>query len=158
MAEPKEQTIFHLVPCSSKALEALEYDKNKKFVSKSSIGVLGLEIGYHLTRVAEPDVIATVGWNGNLIIENESSRHIAFKVHRETHVVMLSMGQGKVGNVSVAVDILNARPESVEDKYVLGWGINYVVDIDLHKLSLVWYPTKDIAEKVSQQYYDAVSA
>ncbi|KAI1169883.1 kinase-like protein [Nemania sp. FL0916] len=99
MPQPHSKTLFHLVPVNNLGREALADSENKRFVSKSRSGPLGLEVGYHVSRKSEAKVIATIGrgQDADLVIRNTkesqpvSRIHVEFKFDPVTEVIVLSV-------------------------------------------------------------------
>ncbi|KAK3314421.1 kinase-like domain-containing protein [Apodospora peruviana] len=90
--QPSTKTLFHLQPLSSDARDALQHPDNRRFVS-SNYGRPGLEIGFHVPSVPGGRTIARLGRDADLILCGKSlSRvHVAFEIHPETLVVLLSV-------------------------------------------------------------------
>lgn len=67
------RTICHLIPKSHAAMQAVQAEENKAFVSRCSDTTedgpadYGLEIGYHVRAIPSPGVIAEIGRNADLI-------------------------------------------------------------------------------------------
>ncbi|KAI0389807.1 kinase-like protein [Xylariaceae sp. FL0594] len=87
-----DRTLFHLVPVPGCRLaeDALSHPDNRRFVSPSADGRLGLEIGFHVPKVSRGPVIVRLGRNTDLILRRSlSGVHFAFEIHPETCVVLL---------------------------------------------------------------------
>jgi hypothetical protein len=68
-----------------------------------------------------------------------STVHIAFEIHPETLVVLLSV-RSKLKS-SVAVKQHNQAEEKVEGDCVLSYGTNYTIDVLAYKFRLQWRET-----------------
>lgn len=88
-----DDTLFHLVPVNEAAQAALQDPDNKGYVSPSAdSGNPGLEIGFHVPPFSRGHVIARLGRDTDLILRDSySAVHVAFEIHPDTLVVMLSV-------------------------------------------------------------------
>ena len=106
---PNPNTLFHLVPTNQVAQDALLHPDNIHFVSTSREGLLGLEVGYHVSSMRQGLVITRLGRNADLILQESSlekpmSRvHVAFEINYSTAVVILSVRSKQVSSVTFAV-------------------------------------------------------
>lgn len=96
------KSLFHLVPVNDAAKDALQHPDNKRFVSISARNRPGLEIGFHIPPFSRGHVITRLGRNTDLILrESYSAVHVAFEIHPETFVVMLSVRTKHTSSVTV---------------------------------------------------------
>lgn len=137
-------TLFHLVPLNQTARDALLHPDNCRFVSPIAIGddrrqgELGLEIGFHVPSIPAGHVIARLGRNADLILRERpvSAVHIAFEIHPQTLVTLLSV-QSKQSS-TVKVTALTNQQHEVDGDCVIVYGQNYTIQIVSYYFELVW--------------------
>ncbi len=173
---PHPKTLFHLVPINQVAHDALRHPDNKRFVSHSSKGRLGLEVGYHVSLVPRGHVITRLGRDADLILCETSDEypmsavHVAFEINPATRLVVLSVRSKRLSTVRLAISKLtdkqkpdeagrgedNPRQEAPQDdeagEAIEGDGVilylqNYVVCIASYKFELLW-PDNNILDAV----------
>jgi hypothetical protein len=141
----KPSTLFHLVPLNDVAREALRHPDNQRFVSPTAEGDLGLEVGFHVSSVPGR-VIARLGRNADLILQrrNVSAVHVAFELHPDTLVVLLSVRAKRLSSVVVSYGSTKQpeKEETIEGDCVLCYGKEYDIDIVSYKFSLIWRQTE----------------
>ena len=119
--------LFHLVPRNGPAIEALQHVDNIPFVSPSAEGMPGLEIGFHVPPFSRGHVITRLGRKGDLILrESYSAVHVAFEVHPDTHLVVLSVRTKRVSSVTVQLD---EAEEEIPGDCALIYGRQYNINI-----------------------------
>ena len=133
-------TLFHLVPLNELSHETLAHPDNRRFVSLSDVSdekTLGLEVGFHVSSVPGR-VIARLGRNGDLILQqrNISAVHVAFELHPETLLVLLSVRAKHTSSVIVKPD--RQDREKIEGDCVLSYGKKYEIRIKDYSFHLVW--------------------
>jgi hypothetical protein len=135
----KPSTLFHLVPLNDVAREALCHPDNQRFVSPAADGELGFEVGFHVSSVPGR-VIARLGRNADLILQrrNVSAVHVAFELHPDTLVVLLSVRSKRMSSVVVRYETVQQKEETVEGDCVLSYGKKYGIDIVCYKFRLIW--------------------
>lgn len=141
----KPGTLFHLVPVNDVARESLGHPDNQRFVSLSADGDLGLEVGFHVSSVPGR-VIARLGRDGDLILQqrNVSAVHVAFELHPDTLVVLLSVRAKRMSSVIVRPKVITGQEEekieeeTIEGDCVLSYGKKYDIDIVRYSFSLIW--------------------
>ncbi|KAK4065225.1 uncharacterized protein Triagg1_8664 [Trichoderma aggressivum f. europaeum] len=107
MAHPS--TLFHLVPVNEVARDALLHPDNRRFVSSSSKGPLGLEVGFHVSSMRRGHVITRLGRDADLILRESSpgmpmsAVHVAFEINPATNLVVLSVRSKRISSVKFAV-------------------------------------------------------
>lgn len=143
---PHPQTLFHLVPSNQIAREALIEEANKRFVSNSRLGPLGLEVGYHVPSTPSGTVITRLGRGGDqsdLILRRQSlahpmsRHHVAFEVNPDTRLVILSVRSKRVSSVKFAVRD-GIEKELVTGDGVIFYGQDYDISIALYRFELHW--------------------
>jgi hypothetical protein len=102
----------------------------------------GLEIGFHVPPFSRGPVITRLGRNTDIILrESYSAVHVAFEVHPETQVVMLSI-RAKRLTPSVTVTTVAQRagdePQQVTGDCVIFYGTDYEINIATYAFRLVW--------------------
>lgn len=139
--KPTDKVLFHLVPANEAAEEALRHPDNRRFVSlSSSKNKPGLEIGFHVPPFSRGHVIARLGRNTDLILrESYSAVHVAFEIHPETLVVMLSVRTKQASSVTVAT----LEEEGVDNDPISGdcaiiYGERYRIGIASYVFNLTW--------------------
>ncbi|KAJ2898970.1 uncharacterized protein MKZ38_003539 [Zalerion maritima] len=162
-AHPK--TLFHLVPTNQVARDALVHPDNKRFVSSSRDGPLGLEVGYHVSSIPRGHVITKLGRNADLILRQSSPRnpmsavHVAFEINPATELVVLSVRSKRLSSVRFAAlpsgDKTrtvqegeegpaqeapggNAAGEQITGDGVILYGQYYRISIASYKFNLLW--------------------
>ncbi|KAJ8125924.1 hypothetical protein O1611_g7714 [Lasiodiplodia mahajangana] len=99
-------TLFHLVPVSQFASQALLDPTNKPFVSPSRDGRLGLEVGYNVPSMSRPNLITTLGQDADLNLRMIDFRYTMAKVHAtfefnpRSGLVVLSVQSKAISSVS----------------------------------------------------------
>jgi hypothetical protein len=143
-ASPKmnDRTLFHLVPVNEPGQEVLNHPDNKRFVSPSAKRLPGLEVGFHVPPFSRGHVITRLGRNADLILRDSySAVHLAFEIHPETLIVMLSVRTKTQSSVRVApvnaADIVD-EGEEVSGDCALAYGQNYAINITSYQFRLVW--------------------
>ena len=142
-------TLFHLVPFNDTARETLHHPDNRRFVSRSTARDLGLEVGFHVSSVPGR-VIARLGRDADLILQqrNVSAVHVAFELHPETLLVLLSVRLKRLSLVTVGPLSRGGGPieggeyikggEPIEGDCVLHYGEVYRITIVDYVFDLVW--------------------
>ncbi|KAK4132125.1 kinase-like protein [Trichocladium antarcticum] len=146
---PNVKTLFHLVPANSLAEEALRHPDNQRFVSLSAARRPGLEVGFHVPPFSRGHVITRLGRNTDLILrESFSAVHLAFEIHPETLLVMLSVRTKHGSSVTVAplVDA-ESEPQNITGDCAIIYGQVYHLTIASYLFKLVWreVPTANTA-------------
>jgi predicted RNA-binding protein YlqC (UPF0109 family) len=96
-----EATLFHLMPLNKQARETLEHPDNCRFISSTANN--RDEIGYHVSRIAGGHVITRLGRNVDLVLPKAGSKvHVAFEIHPETRLILLSVLSKYPSTVTVA--------------------------------------------------------
>ncbi|KAJ8122992.1 hypothetical protein O1611_g9702 [Lasiodiplodia mahajangana] len=179
---PHPQTLFHLVPSNDLACTALHHPANKRFVSRSSKGHDGLEVGYHVPCTPRGHVITRLGRNADLILpksspgEPMSSVHVAFEINPATELVVLSVRSKRVSSVTFAVlpdeteepndpgeqslaqeeVVPNATAETITGDGVMLYKQNYTLSIASYHFKLLWLVGDSEASKtLAVQGYQA---
>ncbi|KAM7205033.1 Protein kinase-like domain containing protein [Rhypophila sp. PSN 637] len=142
-----DKTLFHLVPVPGNraAEEALIHPNNQQFISPSANGAPGLEIGFHVPLFSGGHVITRLGRNADLILsESYSKVHIAFEIHLETFVVMLSIRRKGVSSVKIRLAEHNANVEAqpISGDCALLYGRRYRISIVSYAFDLIWRLTE----------------
>lgn len=101
-------TLFHLVPLSEAAHDALSHPDNNHFVSLCSIRgqiLPALEIGFHVPLKPSAPVITRLGRDADLTLRGRavSKVHVAFEINPHTHVVLLSIRSKRSSSVQLSV-------------------------------------------------------
>lgn len=147
---PNHNTLFHLVPLNDIAHEALCHPDNQRFVSLAFSDArkqpeLGLEVGFHVASVPGR-VIARLGRNGDLILQRRSvsAVHIAFEMHPDTLVVLLSVRAKRMSSVKVKCKGNNNEEEDevIEGDCVICYGKEYEITFVGYGFRLVWRQTE----------------
>ena len=161
------ETLLHLVPTNQVAHNALLHPDNQRFVSSSTDGRLGLEIGFHVSSKPQGHVITRLGRNADLILQESTFRqpmsaiHAAFEINPTTHLVVLSVRSKRVSSVRFTllqkqvnrrpaegivkqetdVDVRTA-PDIIEKEParddVIHYGQNYHIVIASYWFDLIW--------------------
>lgn len=158
-------TLFHLVPLNQLARDALLHPDNDRFVSPSAIDnegrpvKLGLEIGFHVPLIPTGRVITRLGRNADLILPERhvSAVHIAFQIHPETLVTLLSVRSKR--SLPVIVAGLTGKPHRVDGDCVLLYGQNYKIKIVCYVFQLIWRnagTVESLRALVTQQYRNSL--
>ncbi|KAI0118159.1 kinase-like protein [Nemania sp. FL0031] len=140
-----DRTLFHLVPVpgSQAAEEALSHPDNRRFVSLSASNKPGLEIGFHVPSFSRGHVITRLGRNTDLILrESYSAVHVAFEIHPETLVVMLSVRTKRVSSVKIALSEQVENGQAIFGDCAILYGQGYRIAIASYVFELVWRPTE----------------
>ncbi|KAH6614529.1 kinase-like domain-containing protein [Chaetomium sp. MPI-SDFR-AT-0129] len=143
-----DRTLFHLIPRNGLATEALSHPDNKRFVSLSAENKPGLEIGFHVPPFSRGHVITRLGRSADLILrESHSSVHLAFEIHPETFVVMLSVRTKNPSSVRVAPDDPYAADDDdgsngdlLEGDCAIIYGQKSHLHIASYRFTLCWRP------------------
>lgn len=108
----------------------------------------GLEIGFHVPPFSRGHVIARLGRDADLILpESYSGIHIAFEMHPETHVIMLSVRTKHQNSVFITRDPLDgpAQPGNqaqetvvVEGDVLLRYGRAASLTIASYEFTVSW--------------------
>lgn len=164
-----EKTLFHLVPLNPEAEDALQHPDNRRFVSSSPIaGKPALEVGFHIPPFSRGHVITRLGRNTDLILRNSfSAVHVAFEIHPETFVVMLSVRTKRVSSVTVA-PVMDETGNQIEPQSITGdcaiiYGQLYDITIASYIFRLTWrYPDaskslESLKELATSGYRDSMS-
>ncbi|AEO61385.1 hypothetical protein MYCTH_2311486 [Thermothelomyces thermophilus ATCC 42464] len=132
-------TLFHLVPENAAASDALLHPDNARFVSTSKRGLDGLEIGFHVPSIPKGRVITRLGRDADLILRGRSvsAVHVAFEIHPETLVVLLSVRSKYSSSVTVSPDV-GQTMEPVEGDCVIVYGTDYRISIASYDFRLMW--------------------
>lgn len=135
---PHPNTLFHLVPLNDLSRQALHHPDNRRFVSPILVGLLGIEVGFHVASVPGPD-IAKLGRDSDLVLpgHNVSKVHVAFELYSKTHLVLLSVRTTRVSPVITKTCDGKER----QGNRVLSYGIGYKIKFAGYKFSLVWRGT-----------------
>ncbi|KAL1877366.1 hypothetical protein VTK73DRAFT_8661 [Phialemonium thermophilum] len=148
--DPHPETLFHLVPSNQVARDALLDSGNKRFVSKSSRGVPGLEVGFHVPSTSLGRVITRLGSNADLTLRRSSSgkpmwaEHVAFEFNPASNVVVVSVRANKASvKFSALVSRLDRPDRSDLPRPTLGDGVilytqDYRLSIAAYKFLLLW--------------------
>ncbi|KAL2257582.1 hypothetical protein VTK26DRAFT_9456 [Humicola hyalothermophila] len=143
--EAHAKTLFHLIPLNQEAEDALQHPDNRRFVSVSSTPgrTPGLEIGFHIPPFSRGHVIARLGRNTDLILRNSySAVHVAFEIHPETLVVMLSVRTKGTASVAVApaseVEDDEGRGQGISGDCAIIYGQRYNITIASYRFGLAW--------------------
>ncbi|KAK4113273.1 kinase-like protein, partial [Canariomyces notabilis] len=134
-------TLFHLVPTNQTAHDALLHPDNSHFVSTSpSRKQLGLEIGFHVPSTPSGRVITRLGRNADLILRGRavSAVHVAFEIHPETLVVLLSVRSKNSTSVTIAPMQKAGHEEVIDGDCVIVYGQDYRMTIASHNFELIW--------------------
>ncbi|EGX95151.1 Protein kinase-like domain [Cordyceps militaris CM01] len=154
------QTLFHLVPVNSEAIDLLHREQNRKHVSPSCDGgLLGLEVGYHVQKQTSATIITRVGRNADLILFNpKASRvHVDFQFYPCTSNIMMRVQRPR----STDVHILELNEEEnhrklVTDISALSYGYNYALSIRGYEFRVVWcLPDAALRKAKAQDEYEA---
>lgn len=161
---PHPQTLFHLVPYNPIARKALAANANERFVSKSSSGKLGLEVGYHVPSAPSGTVITRLGKCGDradLILPEESPAHpmsrchVAFEVNPDTRLVILSVRSKLQSSVKFAMPGAKKETLIVGDGVIL-YGQKYDISIAAYHFRLLWLNgSSDSLKDLVVQGYEA---
>lgn len=136
--EANPNTLFHLVPENNAAEEVLLHPDSGRFVSTCSTGVQGLEVGFHVPSVSKGRVITRVGRDADLILRGRtiSAVHIAFEIHPETLVVLLSVRSKRSSSVTIRSDY--DAGQTIQGDCVLVYGTSYHISITPYNFVLIW--------------------
>ncbi|KAL2175261.1 kinase-like domain-containing protein [Thermothelomyces heterothallicus CBS 202.75] len=132
-------TLFHLVPDNDAAREALLHPDNSRFVSNTHTELQGLEVGFHVPSVPKGRVITRVGRDADLILRGRtvSAVHVAFEIHPETLVVLLSVRSKHSSSVTISSDFSEAK-QKIQGDCVLVYGTSYRISIVSYNFLLIW--------------------
>lgn len=133
-------TLFHLVPANQAADDALLHPDNRRFVSLCAAkDKLGLEIGFHVPSTPSGRVITRLGRNADVILRERavSAVHVAFEIHPETLVVLLSVRSKQSSSVTIANPKTPTKQESDGD-CVIVYGQDYRISIVSYVFELIW--------------------
>lgn len=134
-----DRTLFHLVPHNHAAQEVLSHPDNRRFVSLSSANEPGLEIGFHVPAISRGHVITRLGRNTDLILRDSySGVHVAFEMHPETLVVMLSVRTKWVSSVSISSTERTLDEPDISGDCALVYGQEYNIGIASYQFKLIW--------------------
>jgi hypothetical protein len=139
------KTLFHLIPRNQIALDSLTHPDNKRFVSPSlsAEGELGLEIGYHVSPIAQGHVIARLGRDADLILQESTPEHaisrihVQFEIHPDTKLILLSARSKRVASVAFKPRGAS-REQKITGDGVLLYGVHYSVRIASYAFDLFW--------------------
>lgn len=158
---PHQQTLFHLVPRNDTAKQSLDHPHNAPYASTSSMGQVGLEVGYHVQEKQSVRVILTVGREGDLKMTGSGIGriHIAFEIQLGTKVVMLSARQPQPTEITISAVEKNCNEVEVVQGYFLSFGVRYEISISGRKFSIVWRTSSlyEAARMVRAEYEKAVA-
>ena len=99
----------------------------------------GLEIGFHVPSLSRGHVITRLGRDTDLILRHSySAVHVAFEIHPETRLVMLSVRSKGPADVTVATIDQKDEDVIVDGDCVILYGQNYGIRIASYVLLLVW--------------------
>ena len=151
-------TLFHLVPANEAAHDALLHPDNSRFVSASAAkGQLGrsepgLEIGFHVPSISSGRVITRIGRDADLILPGRpiSKVHVAFEIHPETLVVLLSVRSKHLSSVKVAS--LKSEEQKLDGDCVIIYGQDYRITIVSYEFELIWREIKSPRDLAIQGY------
>ncbi|KAL8380931.1 hypothetical protein RB595_005296 [Gaeumannomyces hyphopodioides] len=144
---PNAGTLFHLVPKNWFAGSALHTPENKRFVSQTSDGQPGLEVGFHVPTVPHGRAITTLGRDGNLILDastpqNVLSRlHVAFEFDPGSHLILLTLLSRAAAPSSVRLQENGGssnNPLPIIRHEFITYGTEYTVWIASYEFKLVW--------------------
>lgn len=141
------RTLFHLVPTNQAARGAVLHPDNTRFVSPSAaVNEPGLEIGFHVPSIPSGRVITRLGRDADLILRERpiSAVHIAFEIHPETLVVLLSVRSKNSSSVRAAS--LGHRKQIIDGDCVMVYGQDYTVTIGPYEFRLKWQKGKSKEE------------
>ncbi|KAF2457520.1 kinase-like domain-containing protein [Lineolata rhizophorae] len=138
------RTLFHLVPVNQATHNALLHPDNNHFVSTSAKGP-GLEIGFHVPSMSRGRVMTRLGRDADLILPGRdvSAVHVAFEIHPETHVVLLSVRSKRSSTVTVSNEGTPGAQQISED-CVLVYGICYKIRVTSYMFNLLWRDAKTV--------------
>lgn len=145
--EAHQDTLFHLVPRNIDTLTLLVYPTNEKYVSRARLRDFdgdGLEVGFHVTSFCCGPVIARLGRNTDIILPGPqiSSVHVAFEVHPESKVTILSVRTLRPAAVKYCEMNLGEQqwedPETVEKDKVIFFGRSYRLFIGPYDFEVIW--------------------
>ncbi|KAI0860808.1 kinase-like domain-containing protein [Xylaria cubensis] len=82
--------LFSLVPTNDRAIEVLNNPRNKKFVRETKDGERLLDIGHIRTTSGNASTLATMGRDGDIILEGNSISKVqcSFEINQETNIIM----------------------------------------------------------------------
>ncbi|KIH94464.1 hypothetical protein SPBR_05791 [Sporothrix brasiliensis 5110] len=156
MAHP--DTFFHLVPRNEESLPILDLRENWRFVSETTDGKKGLEIGYHVSKVPGR-VMARLGRgltaDIRLLGRNISSIHVAFELHPDTLAVLLSVRAKNASSVTVepveddgesGAVADTGRGDVVEGDCVLVFEQPYNIKIGVYSFDVAWCPKREVRQ------------
>ena len=138
--------------------EVLGHPDNRRFVSLTDKGQLGLEVGFHVTSIPGR-VIARLGRDADLILRERtvSAVHIAFEIQPETLVVLLSVRSKRTLSIIVTPlkPNLPIEGEPIEGDCVVSYGKEYQINIVAYSFRLKWRQTAapESARKLAIQDY-----
>ncbi|KAK4032850.1 kinase-like domain-containing protein [Parachaetomium inaequale] len=123
------RTLFHLVPANDAARDALLHPDNARFVSTSATEVQGLEVGFHVPSMPRGRVITRLGRDADLVLRGRSvsAVHVAFEIHPETLVVLLSV-RSKYAS----------QRQTIKGDCVVVYGTKYTISIASFNFLLTW--------------------
>jgi hypothetical protein len=124
------KTLFHLVPTNDEARDALLHPDNRRFVSTSATKAQGLEVGFHVPSMPRGRVITRLGRDADLVLRGRSvsAVHVAFEIHPETLVVLLSIRSKHASSVTIS-DELSEEPQTIKGDCVVVYGTTYTISI-----------------------------
>ena len=157
------RTLFHLVPLNQLARDALLLPENSSYVSPSHASAsdvqLGLEIGFHVPLKPAGRVITRLGRDADLILPERhiSAIHIAFEIHPDTLVTLLSVRSKR--SSQVIVQSIEGNADRVEGDCVLLYGQNYTIRIVHYEFQLIWRnaaTVESLRALVAQEYRNSL--
>lgn len=167
------QTIFHLVPQNPKAESVLAHPDNQQFVSSSAPPSgrndleggerggprPGLEIGYHVRRSPDPEIIVEVGRNADLILPATtiSAIQFSFEVHPKSKAIVFH-DRSRYHNT--IIEPFGFRSDRSVRQLVLEPGISYDIAAgserkDLYRFKVWWVNAEQAPGKVNEGYRTA---
>lgn len=162
-------TLFHLIPLNDPAWAALRHPDNAHFASRTGLDSskdVGLEVGFHVPSVSHGRVITRLGRRADLVLADRtvSAVHVAFEVHPETHVVLLSVRSKQLSTVKCGVvrkhdDDGRNVTEDVEGDCVIFYGQRYNVAIGPCRFDLCWrlgLSAKNLEDRTLEGYRRSV--
>ncbi|KAI0448492.1 kinase-like domain-containing protein [Xylaria acuta] len=142
---PFPNALFALEPINDRAHEVLRSPRNKRFRSALGNGDPVLDIGHVRSKSANSNTLATLGRDGDIVLEGGSISkiHCSFEINPDTNVVMFydrSHTQTSQVYGETAFPFEYGRPRKV----VVFGGINDIIGIggvsrDLIQFRLKWY-------------------
>ena len=149
-------TLFHLVPANEAAHDALLHPDNSRFVSASANQMgqsePGLEIGFHVPSISSGRVITRIGRDADLILPKRpiSKVHVAFEIHPETLVVVLSVRSKHLSSVKVASS--KSKKQEIDGDCVIVYGQKYHITIVSYEFELIWRKVESLRDLAIQGY------